>query len=288
MSNSNSLSKGFTIMIPVQKKVRVSVTPMVIPITGGSVDNSVSYDTEETTTIHMKTIVQSTNSVLQQSDIKNTVNASMSIIGDGVTGSGSVGYESEYLSKVEESMSTTIEKAEDETHTEKLELKLNFDSKNKYTIYQVEVDIDGEYNKSYMTGDEIPSTATDFTYYLNVDYSHVPQKLYLLISTINVGTDTGEWSTLNDIAQTALNNLEKDIPGTWKKFLLDLSNNLWTDGDDQGSWTIMKTAAHNAVSEIEPIDGLRIFSNYIQKITDPSHNDWAWNKITGFTSSYAF
>jgi hypothetical protein len=288
MSDSNIVSKGFTIKIPVQKKVRVSVTPMVIPITGGSVDNSVSYDTEETTTIHMKTIVQSTNSVLQQSDIKNTVNASMSIIGDGVTGSGSVGYESEYLSKVEESMSTTIEKAEDETHTEKLELKLNFDSKNKYTIYQVEVDIDGEYNKSYMTGDEIPSTATDFTYYLNVDYSNVPKQIYLLISKLNVGEDTGEWSTLNDIAQTALNNLEKDIPGTWKKFLSNLSNNLWTDGEDQSSWTIMKTAAHNAVSEIEPIDGLRIFSDYIQKITDPSHNGDAWNQITRFTSSYAF
>jgi hypothetical protein len=83
-----------------------------------------------------------------------------------------------------------------------------------------------------------------------------------------VTTDAQEWATLATICSG----------GTIVDYASAASRQLWINGEDQGSWTIIKDAATEATSQPEYPALLTVMQGF-NSITDPSHNSSAWSDL---------
>lgn len=84
-----------------------------------------------------------------------------------------------------------------------------------------------------------------------------------------ITTDAREWQALADICSKG---------GTIAGYASAASQQLWTDGEDDGSWTIVKDAATKATSQPEYPALLTVMQGFTS-ITDPSHNSDEWSEL---------
>lgn len=84
-----------------------------------------------------------------------------------------------------------------------------------------------------------------------------------------ITTDAQEWAELATICGRG---------GTIADYASAASQQLWIDGEDQGSWTSVKDAATKATSQSEYPALLTVMQGFTS-ITDPSHNSSAWSDL---------
>jgi hypothetical protein len=110
--------------------------------------------------------------------------------------------------------------------------------------------------------------------------------LHTLLNTIkyNIGSappksDAGEWGEYIDIATTAWG---EDGADQFTYYTSKVQSDSYTNGEDQNSWSLVLSGAKAADSASNLGAKLTDIAQDLAKITDPSHNDWAWcllNKV---------
>ena len=91
------------------------------------------------------------------------------------------------------------------------------------------------------------------------------------VNALNNGihTDAEEWAQLT----INCNGANGDVLAYALK-----SQSLWTNGEDQGSWTLVRNAAAQAVTQDEHRALITVLHGFLD-ITNPSHNEGQWGQL---------
>lgn len=259
------------------------------PQTAGYIDSNqikvtrvYKYTTK--TEFHTKAAYEKFTETLNENRLKATAEAKVGFDYGTESGSATVGFESDYFSKLLETVKTISESSKDITNESTDEYNIEYKPNTSIQLYECVVNIPGEYNRVYASP-KVSNQKFILPYKITIDYSDALRRLYQVIKDCNVGTDQGEWGFFNNIAGKAFTQYSAEPTNTWNNFLQDLAT-LWTDKEDQGSWSIVKSAAIGALNQKQPINQFRYFCTQLTNIREPSHNDWAWARITDFAKRY--
>jgi hypothetical protein len=89
-------------------------------------------------------------------------------------------------------------------------------------------------------------------------------------SSYSVGIDAAEWRKLGNICSGS-----RDIHA----YAQACRDGLWTDGQDQTSWCLIKQGAEAALGQADHDALVTILTSYLN-ITDPSHNGDQWRSLS--------
>jgi hypothetical protein len=282
---------GLNLTLNCQKKMTLICRQQ----TSGYIDsNQISashkYTYTSKTEFHTKNAVETFRETLSENRLKFSASASTTFDYGAGSGEAKAGFESDYFNKLQASVKTNSEQMQDLVTSEESTFDVAYKPGTAIQLYECVISVPGEYERVYASP-KVPNQTKWINYTINFDYTNPIRDFYKTVKETSVGADTGEWSELNGIANeayTQYGDSDEQKVAIWKKFLTELATKLWTDGSDQGSWAILKNAANSALQQKEPVNQLRYFCSQVKNIQNPSHNDWAWARITNFAKEYDF
>jgi hypothetical protein len=252
---------------------------------------------EETTVSYDEIASTTSKVVLEHNTIQNATISFDVTVPDVGSGGVSTGFVDEYRTAIEQTQSSTYQQGT--VVVAKTESTITIAATPQGTqIWDCVQSIGGEIQRTFRAPEGVPSE-TPLNVTITADFSDAARNLYATIQTQSVGTDTGEWGTFNQIGATALassRDSASDQGAVWVTFVNALRNGLWTDGEDQGSWSIVKGGAQDAYdagnlggapAAQRCVTSFQHFCFTLQRITDPSHNDWAWADVRNAAVPYA-
>lgn len=243
-----------------------------------------SYKYTSRTEFHTKSAFEKYTETLSENRVKTSAEVSASIEYGAASANAKAGFETDYFNKLMSTVKNNEENSRDKIDETTEEYQIEYEPHKAIQLYECVLSVPGEYERIYASP-KVANQAFSIPYDIVVDYSNAVRTLYRIIKECHVGTDTGEWEVFNNIANTAYTDYSNDKANVWRKFLTALNTKLWTDADDRGSWTIVKNAA-GGDPKGEPVDQFRFFCSQVRNIEKPSHNDWAWARITDFAKKY--
>jgi len=92
-----------------------------------------------------------------------------------------------------------------------------------------------------------------------------------------ISTDEGEWNEYISIAQGAT---------TIRNYINNVNYDLWSDGEDQHSWSCVMGAAAKASQETDPTQAVVDILQGFNCVSDPSHNSDFWSALDRITHEY--
>lgn len=277
---------GFIVTVLSHKMLTIVCRPQIMGYIDSSqsdVTHNIKYSSK--VEFHTKNAYEQYTETLTENKVKTSVDATVSFDYGTESGSVSAGFETDYFNKLLTTIKSTSENSTDKIEDYSVDYAIKYEPHKSIELYECVETIPGEYERTY-TWHKVDNQKLIIPYKVIIDYSTAVRKLYEIIKGCNVGTDTGEWSKFNQIAAIAFSDYENPPLVTWKNFLTSLSTELWTGAEDQGSWSIVKNAAADALKRKEPFNQFRHFCADVTAISDPSHNDWAWKEITDFAKQY--
>lgn len=278
--------KGFIATVLAHKTLTIVCRPQVV----GYIDSNqsdVTHNTKYSSKVQFQTknAYEQYKETLNENRVKTSVEANVSFDYGTESGSITAGFETDYFNKLFNTVKTSSENLTDKIEDYSVDYTVKYDPHKSIELYECVETVPGEYERTF-SWHKVDNQKINIPYKIIIDYSIPVRRLYEIIKGCNVGTDAGEWGVFNAFANTAFSSYETSPLDTWKNFLSGLSNTLWTDAEDQGSWSIVKNAATEALKFKEPINQFRYFCAQLTNIRDPSHNDWAWQRITDFAAKY--
>jgi hypothetical protein len=237
------------------------------------------------TEFHAKSAYEKYTEILNDQRVKKAADVSVSVSYGPASGSANASYETEYINKVTTTIRNSGENVQDQIEENMQEFRIEYQPHKAIQLYETVVSIPGEYERIFASP-KIADAMLILPYEIVVDYSNPVRSLYKIIKECNVGSDTGEWSLFNQIADQAFNSFNMGKDAVLSNFLNRLKNELWVSSSDQYSWTVVKGAANAAVGQRQPVNQFLFFCSQLGKIEHPSHNDWAWARIVSYANNF--
>ncbi|MES2111047.1 MAG: hypothetical protein V4577_19995 [Bacteroidota bacterium] len=277
---------GFTMVLHGHKVMKLVCRPQ----RGGYIDSSQvkvshSYTYASRTEFYTETAIQKYTEAFTEKKVKITADVSVKAEYGPASGEASAGLETDYTDRLTQSITSTNKEHKDVIQIDSETYKVEYEPHKAIQLYECVVSVAGEYQRIYASP-KVPNKTFNIPYTIVIDYSNAPRALYQIIQSCNAGTDTGEWSTFNNIGYQAYTNYTGRPVNIWTTFLTSLRDRLWTDGSDQDSWAILKNAAINALGQKDAANQLRIFCSQVKGIYQPAHNEKEWGRVTDFARRY--
>jgi hypothetical protein len=245
-----------------------------------------NYKYTSHTEFHAKSAFDKYVGILKEIYVKIDDQILISIEHSTVPANAISGLEADYFNKLMFIIKNKGENAQDKIDENAAYYQVEDQPHKALHLYECVLSVPGEYEIVYASP-KVASQTFNIPYDIVIDYSNAARTLYQIIKECHVGEDNGEWSTFNNIANSAYTTYNSDHALIWRNFLSALSTKLPVDGTDQGSWRIVKDAAAGALMKAQPVDQFGFFCSRVRYIVHPSHNFWAWARITDFANKYA-
>jgi hypothetical protein len=227
--------------------------------------------------LHTRQLVEHFKSTVREESLKYTASVKMTAKFGDIGGEASAGMENTYASQIKTNINKTNESIHDINSEVETEQEFTVQPGKALQLYEVVEKVGEDYERVYAS-EKVESTIKTLNYTIEYDYSYAPKALFAEISTMDPSNDHDEWAVFRKAAKEA-NESSDGTYAAWTKFLTDLKNGIYTTGEDQGSWAILRAAAIDALKKPNGIAQFRVFCAGIRTIEHPSKNVDYWASI---------